>query len=59
VADPQSQFLLIDEMIANPQSMERMLRDPYANYVVQTAVRVSYLSVLGSPLTHTARLWTR
>jgi Pumilio-family RNA binding repeat len=39
VADPLSQTMMVEELVVDGAEMERMLRDPYANYVMQTAVR--------------------
>jgi hypothetical protein len=38
VADPVSQAMMVEELVVDGQEMERLLRDPYANYVMQTAV---------------------
>lgn len=40
VADLETRIMMIDEMLV-PQDLERMLKDPYANYVVQTALDIS------------------
>lgn len=37
-ADPETRRLLATELILPPNEMEKVLRDNYANYVVQTAV---------------------
>ncbi|KAL1921002.1 uncharacterized protein VTP21DRAFT_11637 [Calcarisporiella thermophila] len=37
VSDPATRVLLLDELL-NKQRLEGMLRDPYGNYVVQTAL---------------------
>ena len=38
VCDVEARRTIIDEMIARKDKMDRMLRDSYANYVVQTAL---------------------
>jgi hypothetical protein len=40
-ADPDTRRLLARELILPPNEMEKILRDNYANYVVQTAVSVT------------------
>ncbi len=37
VAEPSTKKILIDEMVASGQ-IEHLLRDQYANYVIQTSV---------------------
>jgi hypothetical protein len=38
MADAHWQRLMVIELLKDPHQMEGLLRDPFANYVVQTAV---------------------
>jgi hypothetical protein len=38
VADDHTRHILVEEFLIAPPEMEKLLRDHYANYVVQTAV---------------------
>ena len=41
MADPHHQRQMVQELLIDGAELEKLLRDPFANYVVQTAVRAS------------------
>ncbi|KAJ6247145.1 pumilio homology domain family member 4 [Anaeramoeba flamelloides] len=41
VANEKTRKILIDEFIENPESMKSLLLDPFANYVIQTSIKLS------------------
>lgn len=43
MAEANWQRQMIHELLSDPSRMEDILRDPYANYVIQTAVGHTHL----------------
>jgi len=46
VAEQSTKKILIEEMLPNQAELEALLRDSYANYVIQTAVMTPLSAVL-------------
>lgn len=46
VAEQPTKKILIEEMLPNQAELEALLRDSYANYVIQTAVMIPLSTVL-------------